>query len=118
MSYQHTSGATKRKKKREEMLSLRKHPKIDQFCNPAPTLSQSASAEVKSRPSHDDCNAEDRTSDTSCVTVTEGNGETQPSISEGCSTSSTVTNSVEASDHPNSTETKHVETANKLDVID
>jgi len=44
MSYQHTSGATKRKKKREEMLSLRKLQKIDHFCNPAPKQSQSASA--------------------------------------------------------------------------
>ena len=47
MSYQHTSGATKRKKKREEVLSLRKLPKIDHFCNPAPKQSQSASAYQK-----------------------------------------------------------------------
>ena len=96
------------------MLSLRKLQKIDHFCNPAPKQSQSASAELKSRPSQDGCNVAGRTPDTSCVN--EGNVETQPSISEGCSTTSTVTNSVEAFD-PNTIETKNVETANKLDVI-
>jgi hypothetical protein len=79
MSYQHTSGATKRKKKREEMLSLRKLQKIDHFCNPAPKQSQSASAELKNRRSQDGCNVAGRTPDTSCVN--EGNVETQRSIS-------------------------------------
>ena len=61
------------KKKREEMLSLRKLQKIDHFCNPAPKQSQSASAELKSRPSQDGCNVAGRTPDTSCVN--EGNGD-------------------------------------------
>jgi|SRR6218665_2225020 len=39
MSYQHPSGATKRKRKREEMLSLKKIQK-SLFFNPAPKQSQ------------------------------------------------------------------------------
>jgi hypothetical protein len=109
MSYQHPSGATKRKRKREEMLNLKNQQKIDIFCNPAPNQSQSP--ELKSPRSKDGFKAAGRTHDTS---VNEGNIE--PQSSEGCSASSTVTTSIETF-HPETIETKNVEAVNKLDDI-
>lgn len=79
MSYQHPSGATKRKRKREEMLNLKNQAKkLIFFCNPAPNRSQFP--ELKSPRSKDGFQVAGRTHDTS---VNEGNIE--PQSSEGCS---------------------------------
>ena len=60
MFYQHPSGATKRKRKREEMLTLTKLKKIDIFCKPTPKQSQSDPDELASGPSQVGCDVTSR----------------------------------------------------------
>ena len=86
MSYQHPSGATKRKRKREEMLSLKKIQK-SLFFNPAPKQSQPS--EFRGQRSQDASKATNRTN------ANEEN--LDPQSSEGCMhcVNSPVTASIE-----------------------
>ena len=110
MSYQHPSGATKRKRKREEMLTLTKLKKIDIFCKPTPKQSQSDPDELASGPSQVGCDV------LAGIVQNDNEGNSHPQPSEGCSSANSTVKVFDDFD-PKTVETENVETKSELDDI-